>query len=184
MLPTDNLRHLHDRLRSGVALISRLEELLHERGDPEEKLVAFARVSGYLQDVVLPHLRAEQAALYPEAARVPEIDVRLLRHLTDNCEELERQAARVLHDHARLRGRVHDNVGCRRHLIALVRLLRRHLRAVEDELLPCLDGKLADRDLYRIYERVEEVSFEEITGAGEHPAAAMESRRRPFVSPS
>ena len=56
MPPTDNLRHLHDRLRSGVALVSKLEDLLRERSNPETKLAAFARVSDYLQDVVLPHL--------------------------------------------------------------------------------------------------------------------------------
>ena len=171
MNPTDNLRHLHDRLRSGVTLVSQLEELLHERGDPEERLAAFARVSDYLQDVVVPHLRAERTALYPEAAHVAGIDPRLVRRLTDNCEELERQAARVLHDHARFRGGVHDNVGCRRHLTTLVRLLRRHLQAVEDELLPSFDGEISDQDLYRIYERIEEVSFEEEI-AGRVPAGA------------
>jgi hemerythrin-like domain-containing protein len=169
--PTDNLRHLHDRLRSGVALVSQLEELLHGRGDPGDKLATFARVSDYLQDVVVPHLRAERAALYPEATRVAGIDLRLLRRLADNCEELERQVARLLHDHARLRGGVHDNVGCRWHLTTLVRLLRRHLQTVEDELLPCLDRELADEDVYRIYERIEEVSFEEEV-AGRVPAGA------------
>jgi proline dehydrogenase len=180
MPATDNLRHLHDRLRSGVALVSQLEELLHERGDPEEKLAAFARVSDYLQDVVAPHLRAERAVLYPEAARLAGIDVGLLRRLTDGWDELERQVARVLHDHARFRGGVHDNAGCRRHLASLVRLLRRHLQGVEDELLPYLDRELAEDEVYRIYERVEEVSFEEEV-AGRVPVgaeAAVASARR------
>jgi proline dehydrogenase len=180
--PTDNLRHLHDRLRSGVALVSQLEELLHGRGDPGDKLATFARVSDYLQDVVVPHLRAERAALYPEATRVAGIDLRLLRRLADNCEELERQVARLLHDHARLRGGVHDNVGCRWHLTTLVRLLRRHLQTVEDELLPCLDRELADEDVYRIYERIEEVSFEEEVAdrvpAGAEAAVAAARRLR------
>jgi proline dehydrogenase len=171
MPPTDHLRHLHDRLRSGVALVSQLEEVLHERGNPAGKLAAFARVSDYLQDVVLPHLRAERAALYPEAERLHGIDPPLVRRLNDNCEELEQQVARVLHDHARFRGGVHDNVGCRRHITALVRLLRRHLQAVEDELLPCLDRELSDRDVYRIYERIQEVSFDEEL-AGRVPAGA------------
>jgi proline dehydrogenase len=171
MPPTDHLRHLHDRLRSGVTLVSQLEDLLRERGNPAGKLAAFARVSDYLQDVVLPHLRAERTALYPEAARLAGIDPQLVRRLDDNCEELERQVARVLHDHARLRGGVRDNVGCRWHITALVRLLRRHLQAVEDELLPCFDRELADRDVYRIYERIQEVGFEEEV-AGRVPAGA------------
>jgi proline dehydrogenase len=152
-------------------LVSQLEDLLRERGNPAGKLAAFARVSDYLQDVVLPHLRAERTALYPEAARLAGIDPQLVRRLDDNCEELERQVARVLHDHARLRGGVRDNVGCRRHITALVRLLRRHLQAVEDELLPCFDRELADRDVYRIYERIQEVGFEEEV-AGRVPAGA------------
>src|ERR1039458_4534984 len=171
MPPTDNLRHLHDRLRSGVALVSQLEDVLHERSNPAGKLAAFARVSDYLQDVVLPHLRAERSALFPEAARLPGIAPPLVRRLNDNCEELEQQVARVLHDHARFRGGVHDNVGCRRHITALVRLLRRHLQAVEDELLPCLDRELSDRAVYRIYERIQEVSFDEEL-AGRVPAGA------------
>jgi proline dehydrogenase len=171
MPATDHLRQLHDRLRSGVALVSQLEDLLRERGNQEAKLAAYARVSNYLQDVVLPHLRAERAALYPEAERLAGIDPRLVRRLSDNCEELERQAARVLHDHARFRGGVHDNVGCRRHLTTLVRLLRRHLQTVEDELLPSLDRELADEDVYRVYERIQEVSFEEEV-AGRVPAGA------------
>jgi proline dehydrogenase len=169
MPPIDHIHHLHDRLRSGVALVSQLEDLLRERGDDEGKLAAFARVSDYLQDVVLPHLRAEQAAVYPEAERLVGIDPRLVRRLNDNCEELERQTARVLHDHARFRGGVHDNAGSRRHITTLVRLLRRHLQAVEDELVPLLDQQLDDADLYRIYERIEEVSFEEEV-AGRVPA--------------
>jgi proline dehydrogenase len=171
MPPTDNLRHLHDRLRSGVALVSQLEDMLRERGNPAGKLAAFARVSDYLQDLVLPHLRAEQAALYPEAARSAGIDPGVVSRLNDNCEELERQVARVLHDHARLRGGVHDNVSSRRHITTLVRLLRRHLQTVEDELLPCFDRELTDQDVYRIYERIEEVSFEEEV-AGRVPAGA------------
>ena len=65
MSAADGLRHLHDRLRSGVASVSQLEELMHERGDEAEKLAAFARVSDYLQDVVVPHLRAERTVLSP-----------------------------------------------------------------------------------------------------------------------
>ncbi|MGD1054213.1 MAG: proline dehydrogenase family protein [Candidatus Dormibacteria bacterium] len=171
MLPTDNLRHLHDRLRSGVALVSQLDDRLRERGNPEGRLAAFARVSDYLQDVVLPHLRAERTVLYPEAARLAGMDPQLVGRLEDNCEELERQVARVLHDHARLRGGVHDNVGCRRHITTLVRLLRRHLQSVEAEVLPCLDGELADGDIHRIYERIQEVSFDEEL-AGRVPAGA------------
>jgi len=173
MTPADSFRRrqLHDRLRSGVALVSRLEELLHERGDEAEKLAAFARVSDYLQDVVVPHLRAERTALYPEAARLAGVDPRLLRRLTDNCDELERQVARVLHDHARYRGGVHDNAGCRRHLSSLVRLLRRHLEAVEGELLSAFARELSEPDLRRIYERVEKSGFEE-EAAGRVPAGA------------
>ena len=178
--PTDNLRHLHDRLRSGIALVSQLEDLLHERQDPEERLTAFARVSDFLQDVVLPHLRAERSVLYPEATRVPGVDPLLLRRLLDNCDRLEREVARVLHDHARLRGGVNDNLGCRRHITTLVRLLRRHLQAVEDELLPDLDRRLPEQEIYRIFERLEEVSFEEEV-AGRVPAraeaAVAEARR-------
>jgi proline dehydrogenase len=171
MPPTDNLRHLHDRLRSGVALVSKLEDLLRERSNPETKLAAFARVSDYLQDVVLPHLRAEQAVLYPEATRWAGIDPGLVRRLDDTCEELERQAARVLHDYARFRGGVHDNAGCRRHITTLVRMLRRHLQAVENELLTSLDRELTDQDVHRVYERIQEVSFEEEV-AGRVPAGA------------
>lgn len=171
MPPTDKLRHLHDRLRSGVALVSKLEDLLRERGNPEAKLAAFARVSDYLQDVVLPHLRAERAALYSEAVRLAGIDQRLVRRLDDSWEELERCVARVLHDQARLRGGVHDSAGCRRHIATLVRLLRRHLQAVEDELLPYLDRELSDGDVYRLYERIQEVSFDEEL-AGRVPAGA------------
>lgn len=171
MPPTDNLRHLHDRLRSGVALVSKLEDLLRERGNPGAKLAAFARVSDYLQDVVLPHLRAERVALYSEAARLAGIDQRLVSRLDDNWEELERCVARVLHDQARLRGGVHDSAGCRRHIATLVRLLRRHLQTVEDELLPYLDRELSDGDLYRLYERIQEVSFDEEL-AGRVPAGA------------
>jgi proline dehydrogenase len=171
MPPTDNLRHLHDRLRSGVVLVSQLEDVLHERSNPAGKLAAFARVSDYLQDVVLPHLRAERSALFPEAARLPGIDPRLVSRLTDNCEELERQVARVLHDHARFRGGVHDNASSRRHITTLVRLLRRHMQAVEDELLPCFDRELSDQDVYGIYERIQEAGFEEEV-AGRVPAGA------------
>ena len=171
MPQNDLLQHVHDRLRGGVSLVSQLEDLLRERGDQEAKLAAFARVSNYLQDVVLPHLRAEQAAVYPAAERLTGIDPGLVRRLNDNCEELERQAARILHDHARFRGGVHDNVGSRRHITTLVRLLRRHLQAVEGELVPFLDHQLADADLYQIYERVQEVSFEEEI-AGRVPVGA------------
>ncbi len=171
MPQNDLLLHIHDRLRGGVSLVSQLEDLLRERGNQEAKLAAFARVSDYLQDVVLPHLRAEQAAVYPEAERLTGIDPELVVRLNDNCEELERQAARILHDHARFRGGVHDNVGSRRHITTLVRLLRRHLQAVEGELVPFLDHQLADADLYQIYERVQEVSFEEEI-AGRVPVGA------------
>jgi proline dehydrogenase len=171
MTPTDNLRHLHDRLRGGLALVSQLDDRLRARDDPAERLAAFARVSDYLQDMVLPHLRAERSALYPEAVRVAGVDPRLVSRLEDSCDGLEREVARVLHDHARFRGGVHDNAGCRRHIATLVRLLRRHLQTVEDELLPCLDRELADDDAYPIYERVEEAIFEEEV-AGRVPAGA------------
>ena len=182
MTQADSLRHLHDRLRSGVALVSQLDELMHERGDEAEKLAAFARVSDYLQDVVIPHLRAERTTLYPEAARLSGVDPRLLRRLTDNCDELERQVARVLHDHARFRGGVHDNAGSRRHLISTIRLLRRHLDAVESELLVAFDRELSEQEVRRIYERVEEAGFgEEVAGrvpAGAEAAVAAARRRR------
>ena len=99
------------------------------------------------------------------------IDPRLVRRLHDNCDGLEREVARVLHDQARLRGGVHDNLGCRRHLTTLVRLLRRHLRTVEDELLPGLDGNLPEEEIRELYERIEEASFEEEV-AGRVPAGA------------
>ena len=161
MPATDNLRHLHDRLRHGLAPVSQLEDRLRERGDQEGKLAAFALVTDYLQEVVSPHIRAELAALYPEAKRVAGIDLRLVRQLIDNCEELERQVTRVLHDNARLRSGVCDNVSCRRHITGLVRLLRRHLQAVEEELLPHLDRELSDEAVYRLYERMEEAGFDE-----------------------
>jgi proline dehydrogenase len=176
----DNVRHLHERLRSGIALVSQLEDQLHERGDPAERLAAFARVSDYLQDVVLPHLRAERLVLPAEAARVSGIDPRLLRRLTDNWDGLEREVARVLHDHARLRAGGHDNAGCRRHLATLVRLLRRHLRAVEDELLPSFERDLSDEEIDRLSERIQEVSFEEEVAArvpAGAEAAVAEARR-------
>lgn len=161
MAATDKLRHLHDRLRSGLALVSQLEDRLHERTDTAGKLAAFARVSDYLQEVVAPHLRAEQAVLFPEARRLPGIDPELVRRATAECEDLERLTTRVLHDHARLAAGVSDNASCRRHITGLVRLLRRHLQSVEDGLLTHLNGELSEGAVDGLYERLQVEGFEE-----------------------
>jgi proline dehydrogenase len=182
MTATDDLRHLHDRLRTGVGLVSQLEALLLEGGEPDAKLEAFDRVSVYLQDVVAPHLRAELVTLYPEAERVGAIDGDLGRRLIDSCDRLEGAASRVLQDHARLRGGAADNLGYRQRITALVRLLRRHLQTVEDELLPQLGRELTDSEVRHIYERmVEAASDEEIAArvpAGAEAAVAAARRLR------
>jgi hypothetical protein len=172
VIPTDNLRHLHDRLRSGITLVSQLEDRLHERGAHAGKLEAFDRVADYLRDVVVPHLRAELRALYPEAALVAGVDTDLVRRLTANCEELERQVNRVLRDRERAHQGTCDQVSCRRHITTLVRLLRRHLHSVEDELLPHLDSELREEDVLRIYERIEEASFD--AEIASRPAAGVD----------
>jgi len=182
MTATDSLRHLHDPLRNGVALVSQLEDRLHERVDTAEKLTAFARVSEYLQTVVAPHLRAEHAVLYPEARSLPGVPAELVRHLAEECDDLERQATRVLHDHARLAAGISDNVGCRRHITGLVRLLRRHLQSVETDLLPKLDRELSEAAMQRLYERLQKAGFEEALAArvpaGPEAAVAMAQRLR------
>ena len=131
MTATDSLRHLHDRLRSGVALVSQLEDRLREKADFTDKLTAFARVSEYLQEVMTPHLRAERSVLFPEVRGLAGVDPMLVDRLAAECEELERRATRVLHDHARFAAGIIDNASFRRHITGLVRLLRRHLQSVE-----------------------------------------------------
>ncbi len=182
MTATDSLRHLHDRLRSGVALVSQLEDRLRDRAEFADKLTAFARVSDYLQEVMTPHLRAERSILFPEVRRLAGVDPMLVDRLAAECEELDRRATRVLHDHARFAAGISDNASCRRHITALVRLLRRHLHSVEEDLLDQLGAELGAGDVHDLYERLQLAGFEEQMAARVPPTAeaavAMAQRLR------
>lgn len=160
MIATENLRRLHDRLRTGVTLVAELEEQLLAHEGEVAKLERFDRVVDYLRGTVIPHLRGELSVLYPESDLLRGIDHHLVRRLIDNCEQLECYAGRIVHDRDRLRDGICDNVGCRRHIAALVRLLRRHLESVEELLLPQLGARLTDEAVRAIYERLEEAQFE------------------------
>jgi hypothetical protein len=160
VIATDNLRHLHDRLRTGLTLVAELEEQLRAHQGEAAKLESFDRVVDYLHGSVIPHLRGELAVLYPESDLLRGIDHRLVRQLIDNCEQLKCYADRIVHDRDRLRRGACDNVGCRHHIAALVRLLRRHLEGVEELLLPQLGARLNDDAVQAIYERIEEAQFE------------------------
>jgi hypothetical protein len=162
VIATDNLRHLHDRLRSGIWVVAELEEDLLEREPASVKLEGFDHVVDYLTAVVLPHLHGELAVLYPEARLLSGIDENLVRELVGNCQALQRDAQRVVHDRQRLRHGACDNVGYRRHITNLVRRLRRHLEAVETLLLPELGKRLSDESVYAIYRQMEEAQFEAI----------------------
>ena len=138
MIATDNLRHLHDRLRTGVTLVAELEEQLRGHQGEGAKLESFDRVVDYLRGTVIPHLRGELSVLYPESDLLRGIDHRLVRQLIENCEQLECYADRIVRDRDRLRQGACDNIGYHHHIAALVRLLRRHLEGVEELLLPQL----------------------------------------------
>lgn len=173
MTATDNLRHLHDRLRTGIALVAELEEELLERETAAVKLEGFDRVVEYLKSVVLPHLRGELAVLYPESQLLGEIDQTMVRQLIENCEELECDAERVVRDRERLRLGACDNVGCRRHITKLVRVLRRHMVAVETQLLPELGKRLSDEAVATIYHRIEVAQLDAIIDLLREPAVPV-----------
>ncbi|HYA00143.1 MAG TPA: hemerythrin domain-containing protein [Candidatus Binatia bacterium] len=158
--PTENLRRLHERLRSGICLVAELEERLHQRDAEALKLESFDRVVAYLHGVVLPHLRGELQVLYPEAELASGIDPALIHRLISNCEQLECCAERVVRDRERVRRGGRDNVGYRRHITCVVRLLRRHLESVETELLPEVASRLDGDQVLRLYEEIEASSFE------------------------
>lgn len=160
-LATVNLRRMHDRIRTGVHLIAELEELLRGREPHSAKLAAFDRVVRYLDAVVLPHLRGEVSVLFRGPELASAADPRLIAHLTDNCQRIEAYAERIVRDRDRLRaGAACDNIGCRRHITAMVRLLRRHLDSLESALLPQLAANLSVAQVYALFERIEEVQFD------------------------
>lgn len=161
MTAIEYLRRMHDRLRAGVSLMAELEEQLRWHSAGEDQLSGFERVVEYLRSVVVPHLRGELAVLYPESRLLVGIDPLLVERLIDNCEQIQCHAERIIRDRDRLRaGVMCDKTGCRRHITSTVRLLRRHLEAVETVLLPQLALHLSDEDVYAIYEREEEAQFE------------------------
>ncbi len=173
MIATNDLRHLHDRLRTGIAVVAELEEELLEHETAQVKLEGFDRVVEYLRSVVLPHLRGELAVLYPESQLLGEIDQAMVRQLIENCEELECDAQRVIRDRERLRHGGCDTVGYRRHITGLVRRLRRHMEAVETQLLPELGKRLSEDAVTTIYHRIEVAQFDAILELHQAPAVLL-----------
>jgi hypothetical protein len=170
VIAAENLRHLHDRLRTGIAVVAELEEELLERETPAVKLEGYDRVVDYLESVVLPHLHGELAALYPESQLLGDVDQTMVHQLIENCEELECDARRVVRDRERLRLGACDSVSFRRHITNLVRRLRRHMEAVETQLLPELAKRLSEEAVSTIYHRIEVAQFDAIVELTPLPA--------------
>jgi hemerythrin-like domain-containing protein len=173
VIAIDNLRHLHDRLRAGLAVVAELEADLLEHETAEVKLEGFDRVVEYLNAVVLPHLRGELAVLYPESRLLGDIEQTTVRKLVENCEEMECDVQRILRDRERLRHGACDSVGFRRHITNLTRRLRRHLEAVETQLLPELQRSLSEEAVYTIYHGIEVAQLDAILELAGSPAATV-----------
>src|SRR5690606_22499948 len=132
------LRDEHQRLWPEVERLRALAERLGER-DPQEFDHELTAVRQFLRDHLIPHLRAEEAVLYPAVAAAMGSPAATATMSRDHLE-MDRLAQELgkLHQHLDA-----DPAGLQRVLYGLYALLAVHL-AKEDEIyLPLLEQVLS-----------------------------------------
>lgn len=159
---TMGLRHQHDRLHAGVAMMVALRDDLGtvSRAEAGRRLDEVLR---FLRHEVAPHARAEEEVLYPEVARLLNI------HVTAMLVRDHRQIARLVEDisvsREALRGAGSTPAELPGLLTALADLMDDHLREEEEVLLPALDSELSAAETYALYERMETAVFNSLVGS-------------------
>ncbi|HEY6738156.1 MAG TPA: hemerythrin domain-containing protein [Actinopolymorphaceae bacterium] len=123
-------------------------------------------IATFVERELLPYLMAEEEALYPAVLRTSESATRaeLVRIDHDEFLRLHDELQRALR--AMLLSEPRAIVGVRRVLYGLQAVLRLHVRAVEEVLLPILERRSSDSDVRRIESRMRRVISHEAATLG------------------